>query len=159
MPSLAEFSACVQASANRHLIELHKLDAWLEDICKQKLGPASARCQRDAKSAAWIHRVAGKTMIRSGFAQELSMAEAQRASEQSSWARRALETGHAPRRLSLLDSEKDELLAILDWLRGDSGPPLAGDWTRISVKQAAEGRELSSRPSQEAASLARPPHR
>lgn len=141
MPALhlSEFSSRVHASANRNLVALPALDAWLDEICQQKLGLAQNYSERQAKAAGWVRTVARKAMTRAGSTQELSATEAQALAQSEPWAAKALAEGRALSRLRLGDEEKESIQEALDWLRAESGPALSGDWSRISFKQAEQG--------------------
>ena len=129
---LSHFSTLTQSSADRNLVNLVELDAWLDAIGKAKLGAGD----RADKARGWLSTVAKQFMKRHGQLLAASPERAKALSSEHAWAAKAVASGATLQELALDDAEAEELNSILDWMRSGEGPSPASDWSRISWPQA-----------------------
>lgn len=129
---LSHFSTLTQSSADRNLVNLVELDAWLDAIGKAKLGAGD----RADKARGWLSTVGKQFMKRHGQLLAVSPERANALSSEHAWAAKAIASGATLQELALDDAEAEELNSILDWMRSGEGPSPASDWSRISWPQA-----------------------
>lgn len=125
-----------RSEAARNLANGEQLKAWLDSLLLDRLG-ARVDGERGAACSKWLMSVGRKWMIRHGQARDYAPVGAE-LDNAPAWARKALAEGSALQALSLPNAERDLLARVLDWMRADTGPSLASDWSKISVDQALE---------------------
>lgn len=122
-------------SASRNIANVKELDAWMESLIQVKLGMPDQRDPREAAAASWAASVGRRAIMREGQIQDHAMEDM---ASQPAWIQKAMEEGKPVHDLTLGDEDRVKLERAIDWLRSESGPPIASDWTRVSMQQALE---------------------